>query len=357
MAGFTHRSLAAGHWFTLGSTPGGSFDADWLVVRVAHEWELLEGRSMFRTTAVVLPKATVFRPRTLTPKARALPCTALVTTNSGQEIDCDQYGRVTLQYTWDRHSTSGAQTSSWTRVGQGHTSGSVAIPRQGWEMLVDFEDGAPDKPIILGRLYNAKIPPPSGLPAGKTMTMLQSYSSPGGGGQNLIQMQDSAGSEQISVHAQKDLNLVAGNNKAQKVTTSATSGVAADETISVGANQQVQIGAQDSLTVGGSQTWSVGAVRTKTVSGDETYSTKASRSVSIGAVHVTTTPSSDGATCSGNLSETVGGVYLQAAALGTAISTAGACSLTGGRCQDRSRRLWQVGHDRRRAGVDGRRRC
>jgi type VI secretion system secreted protein VgrG len=321
-------TLAAGHWFTLQQTPAQAFDGDWVVLRVAHVWEQSStSPSTFRTSATLIPKAQVFRPLSITPKPRALPCTALVRCPQGEEIHCDEFGRVRINYIWDRYGASDEKTSGWARVGQMHTSGSAAIPRGGWEVLVDFEDGDPDKPIVLGRLYNGKDPPAQPLPKHKTLSMLRSFSTPGGGGQNEIKMEDGGGGEQISVHAQKDMNLVVANNKDQTITTNATFGVVANEKLTVGANQTVKVGAKDSIKVGGAQTWSVGAVRSKTVSGTEGYEVKGSRTVSIGACHMITTPKSDKCSTSGNLSETVGGFYLAAAALGTSIATAGSCSI------------------------------
>jgi type VI secretion system secreted protein VgrG len=320
--------VAAGHVFSLTDTPGSAFDGDWVAVRVAQSWEQSETEaSVFETRATLIPKTQVFRPLALTPKPRALPCTALVRCPSGEEIHCDEFGRIRLSFIWDRYGAPDEKTSGWARVGQMHTSGSVVIPRSGWEVLVDFEDGDPDKPIVLGRLYNAKDPPAQPLPQAKTTSMLRSFSTPGGGGHNEISMHDGGGKEQIALHAQKDMNLVVANNKDQKITTNATFGVVADEQLTVGANQTVKVGAKDAINVGGAQTWSVGAVRSKTVSGDEGYDVKGSRSVTIGAVHMTSTPKSDSLSTSGSLSETVGGVYLATAALGSSIATAGSCSI------------------------------
>jgi type VI secretion system secreted protein VgrG len=321
--------LSAGHWFTLQGTPQGSFDGDFVAVRVAHEWHQVEGDrpARFASTASVIPRSQLFRPLAVTPRPRALPCTATVSCPAGEEIHCDEFGRVRLQFTWDRYGASDEKTSGWARVGQMHTSGSVAIPRQGWEVFVDFEDGDPDKPVVLGRLYNGKDPPAATLPKSKTVSMLRSFSSPGSGGHNEIRMEDGAAGEEVRMHAQKDLNLVVANNKEKKVTTNATFGVVADEKVKVGANQTVKVDAKDTITVNGSQKWSVGAVRTKTVSGDERHEVQGSRSVSIGAVHVLTTPKSDNTSAQGSLTETVGGAYLEAGALGTSIATAGSCSV------------------------------
>ena len=321
--------LAAGHAFTLTETPGATFDGDWVVTRVTHSWEQSETEaSVFRSNATLIPKSQGFRPLARAPKPRALPCTALVSCPSGEEIHCDEFGRIRVRFMWDRYGAPDAAVDEWASCTKSiDTSGSVVIPRAGWEVLVDFEDGDPDKPVVLGRLYNSKDPPAATLPAAKTVSMLRSFSSPGGGGHNEIRMDDASGTESISVHAQKDMNVVVANNKDQKITTNATFGVVANEDVQVGANQTVKVGAKDDIKIGGAQTWSVGAVRTKTVSGNERYEVKGSRSVTIGALHMTTTPKSDTLSTSGSLSETVGGVYLCAAAMGTSIATAGSTSI------------------------------
>jgi type VI secretion system secreted protein VgrG len=323
--------LSAGHWIKVQDTPAGAFDGEWVVVRVLHEWTAADDEAdtaeRFETRASLLPKTQLFRPLAITPKARALPCTALVRCPTGEEIHCDEFGRVRVSFMWDRHGAPDEKTSGWVRVGQMHTSGSVAIPRSGWEVFVDFEDGDPDKPVILGRLYNPKDPPPAGLPAAKTVSMLRSFSSPGGAGHNEIRTEDASAGEQICMHAQKDLNVVVANNKAKKVTTNATYSVVADESVTVGANHSMEVGAKDDVHVGGTQKWSVSAMRSKTVSGDEKYAVKGSRSVSISAVHMISTPKSDSCETPASLNETVGAVYMEAAALGTSIATAGSCNI------------------------------
>lgn len=329
MHGFVFR-VTAGHVFELDGAPGGH-DGEWAVVDVTHEWEHgNDAEPRLDTVAHVLPSSQRFAPLPRTRKPRALGDLAVVTTPGGEEIHTDKHGRVKVQFHWDRHGSQDDKSSAWVRVGQMHTSGSVVIPRGGWEVMLEFEDGDPDRPIVLGRLYNKAAPPTDSLPGGATNSTLISYSSPGGGGHNEIRMNDGGGGELVNVHAQKDLNLVVANDKQEKVGTTADVGVGVDEEVKVGANETTKVGSKDEVTVGGSQTYQVGAARTKTVSKDEKIDVTGDRSVTIAASHTTTTPQSVEISTQGNLTETVGGSAMEVAAMGVALTVAGSASVTVG---------------------------
>lgn len=319
--------MAAGHSFDL--EEAGDSDGTWVVVSVTHEWEH-DKKTELVTTAEILPQATHYAPPQRTPKPRALGDLAIVTTPSGDEIHTDKHGRIKVQFLWDRYGKQDDKSSGWVRVGQMHTSGSVVIPRGGWEVYVEYEDGDPDRPIVLGRLYNAASPPTDPLPAGKSNSTLLSYSTPGGGGQNEIRMNDGGGGELVNVYAQKDLNLVVANDKTEKVATTSDVGVKVDEKITVGANEKTKIGSNDTLTVGGSQTYKVGAARTKLVSSDENVTVKGDRSITIAASHTTMTPKSVETTTAGNLTETIGGTNTEVSVTGISMSVAGSTSITVG---------------------------
>lgn len=324
-------SLAAGHTFAVTGAPDAALDIEWVVIDVMHAWEETGSQQTFSNSFRLLPKNTTFRPPAVTPRAVVPgPQIATVAGPAGQEIHCDEHGRVKVQFPWDRRGTKDDKSSCWVRVGQMHTSGSVAIPRVGWEVLVEFEDGDPDRPIITGRLYNGKKGPPYPLPARKTVSSLTSASSPGGGGRNEVRMDDGAGAEQYHVYAQKDLNMVTANNKTEKVANNATHSVGADHTLQVGADETLQVGSNHELSIGSSQTWSVGGSRTKTISGNEKLTVKGSRTLSIGGSHTTSTPKAVSETTPAAFSETVGGSCVDAAALGVSVAVAGAASFTVG---------------------------
>lgn len=323
--------MTAGHTFRIVEGPAWT-EREWVVREVVHRWQSPPGgEASYRTDFRLLPNDMPFRPLPRTAKPRAYgPQTAVVTGPPGEEIYCDEFGRVKVQFSFDRHGKQDDKSSSWVRVGQMHTSGSVAIPRIGWEVLVDFEDGDPDRPLVLGRAYNGANRPPTALPGAKTVSSLTSYSSPGGGGFNEIRTDDSAGAEAFSVHAQKDMNVAVANNRDESVTQASTVGVGADQGVDIGANHVVEVGSAEQVTVGGSQSHSVVATRSETVGSNLSLDVGASRSMSVGASHTLLTPLSVDCSVKGSLNETIGGSCVEAAALGVNLAVAGATSITVG---------------------------
>ncbi len=324
-------SLLPGHTFSLSGAKNAELDRAWVICDLETTWDDTRGATHFHNRFRVLPDDAPFRPVQRAPRAVARgPELATVSGPAGEEIHTDEHGRVKVSFPWDRRSTKDDKASFWVRVSQMHTSGSVVIPRIGWEVIVDFEDGDPDKPIVLGRVYNGAYGPPYPLPGAKTVSSMQSKSSPGGTGKNEIRMNDGSGGELYHVHAQKDLNIKVANNLTEKVTTSACVNVGSNQTISVGANETLKVGAGSELKIGSSQTWSVGASRTKTIGGDERIDIGGSRTVTIGGSHTTMTPKSVSASTPASYSETVGGSCIEAAALDVGIAVAGAASISVG---------------------------
>lgn len=168
-----------------------------------------------------IPKATYFRPARITPKPVIPgPQTAIVVGKKGEEIDPDEHGRVRVLFHWDRWVGDAADAqkaiskldtaSAWVRVSQawaGKSWGMINIPRIGQEVIVSFMDGDPDRPLITGRVYNATNKPPYALPDFKTVSTLKTSSSKGGEGFNEIRFEDKAGSEQIFMHGQHNLDI------------------------------------------------------------------------------------------------------------------------------------------------------
>jgi type VI secretion system secreted protein VgrG len=136
--------------------------------------------------------------------------TAIVVGPSGEEIYTDEHGRVKVQFHWDREGKKNENSSCWIRVSQlwaGMGWGAMYIPRIGQEVIVDFLEGDPDRPIITGRVYHGTNKPPYNLPGEKTKSTLKSLSTPGGGGFNEIRIEDKKGEEQIFIHAEKDQDI------------------------------------------------------------------------------------------------------------------------------------------------------
>lgn len=324
-------SLVPGHTFKLVDAPAPELEREWAVRDLEQRWEDTEGQGRLTSVVIALPTGAPLRPSRRAPRAVVPgPQIAKVRGPSGSEIHCDEHGRVKVSFVWDRRSTQDDKSSAWVRVGQMFMSGALAIPRAGWEVLVDFEDGDPDRPIIVGRVYNAIFSPPYKLPDGKTMSALKSQTSPGGGGANEIRMEDSAGSEQVMIHAQKDMNLVVANNRAATVAASEGRVVGSNQDVSIGAGQTVQIGAASELAITGSQRVTVGGSRSKTVGADEKVDVTGARSLSIGGSHTQLTPMSASITTAGSLSEVVGGSCIEAAGMSVSTAVAGAASINVG---------------------------
>lgn len=154
-------------------------------------------------------------PRTIPKPVVQGPQTAIVVGASGDEIHTDQYGRVKCQFHWDRYGAANQDSSCWIRVAQswaGKKWGTLYLPRVGQEVIVDFLEGDPDRPIITGRVYNGVNMPPYTLPDNKTMSTLKSLSSTGGGGFNEFRFEDKKGEEQIFLHAEKNQDIRVKNN-------------------------------------------------------------------------------------------------------------------------------------------------
>jgi type VI secretion system secreted protein VgrG len=141
--------------------------------------------------------------------------TAIVTGPSGEEIHTDKYGRVKVKFHWDRSEATDDTSSCWIRCmtpWSGKTWGMVWLPRVGQEVVVQFEEGDPDRPLIVGMLYNAETMPPYTLPDDKTQGGVKTNSSTGGGGFNELMMEDKAGKELVRFQAERDYQQIVKNN-------------------------------------------------------------------------------------------------------------------------------------------------
>jgi type VI secretion system secreted protein VgrG len=192
------------------------------------------------------------------------PQTALVVGPSGEEIYTDEHGRIKVQFYWDRRSEGNEKSSKWVRVCQpaaGGGYGFCSLPRIGQEVIVEYIDGDPDRPIVTGCVYNGNNKPPYSLPGEKTKSCWKSNSSKGGGGYNEIRMEDSKSSEQIFIHAQKDMDTYieeksctyTGKSYHLKVDENYAEEIKGNMDTIVGKNQNTKIGGSYSLKVTGDE--------------------------------------------------------------------------------------------------------
>jgi type VI secretion system secreted protein VgrG len=212
------RGLFAGGLFELTDCPRSDQNDQYLVVKAnyeivddAYESGAAGDGTHFSVRIEVLNSQERFRAERLTPKPVVQgPQTAIVVGKKGEEIWTDEYGRIKVQFHWDRKGDSDEDSSCWLRVAQvwaGKNWGAMFIPRIGQEVVVEFIEGDPDQPIVTGRVYNGDNMPPYGLPDNKTVSTIKSDSSTGGGGSNELRFEDKKGSEKIYLHGQKDQEI------------------------------------------------------------------------------------------------------------------------------------------------------
>ncbi len=212
-----------GYKFTLSEHFRDSANQDYTLIALRHKGQNSSYRSghtdpfEYSNEFEAIPNSVPFRPPRLGRKpVISSTQTAVVVGKSGEEIWTDKYGRVTVQFYWDREGKADEKSSCWIRVAQGWAGnqwGSIYIPRIGQEVVVSFLDGDPDRPLITGSVYNADQMPPYTLPDEQTKSTVKSYSSKGGGGFNEIRLEDKKGSEQIFIHSQKDIDIRIENDR------------------------------------------------------------------------------------------------------------------------------------------------
>jgi type VI secretion system secreted protein VgrG len=281
------RRFIAGHKFTLADHDDA--DGAYVLVSVEHEATsgTLEGASeetgtfTYTNRFTCVPAALPYRPPRVTPRPFVHGCqTALVVGPAGEEIFTDKYGRVKVQFYWDREGKKDTNSACWVRVASfwaGRQWGAVHLPRIGQEVIVSFLEGDPDRPLVTGSVYNADNMPPYTLPANKTQSGIKSRSTPQGTDDtfNEIRFEDKKDAEQVYVQAQKDLDTLVKNDETRKVWNDRTTVISNNDTRTVGGTDKdgAEIGGNDTITVKkGDRTITVetGNLSTTVSKGDET---------------------------------------------------------------------------------------
>jgi type VI secretion system secreted protein VgrG len=223
------------------------------------------GENHYSNIFYTMPLSLPYRPQPTASKPHVWGCqTAVVVGPAGEEIYTDKYGRVKVQFHWDREGKNNDASSCWIRFASfwaGKAWGAIHIPRIGQEVIVDFLEGDPDKPIIVGSVYNASNLPPFSLPGSKTQSGIKSESSKGGGGYNQILFEDLKGKEEIIIHAQKNMTLkvekdrfieILNDDKA-KITNNRSTEVGVDYKTKVGGKREINAGKEITLETGASK--------------------------------------------------------------------------------------------------------
>jgi len=245
-----------------------------------------ESGSGYENTFVCVPDATHIRPslKHNRPVMRG-PQTAVVVGPAGEEIYTDEFGRIKVQFIWDREGNNDEHSTCFIRVMQtwaGNKWGASFIPRIGHEVVVEFMDGDPDRPIVSGSVYNGKNGPPY---ESKTQSGIKSRSTKGGSASNFneIRFDDKLGAEQLYFQAEKNQDNLVKNNETTSVGNNRTETVGANENITVGSNRTESVGADENITIGANRTESVGANENITVGSNRTENVGASESINIGS--------------------------------------------------------------------------
>jgi len=314
-----HRALATGYTFSLYNYPRGDQNRQYLITGLSYHLKenprvsavapgakgsAAEEGSFQRYELQAQPTSLAFTPPRTTPKPRTTgPQTAVVVGPAGEEIWTDEYGRIKVQFHWDRLGSKDQNSSCWIRVATnwaGPGFGAISIPRIGHEVVVDFLNGDPDYPIVTGCVYNAANMPPWALPANATQSGIKTRSSKGGaagagmkngpGDANAIRFEDKAGAEQLWLHAQKDqLTEVendedkwVGNDRRKTIDRDETSVIHRDRTETVDRDETITVHNNRTERVDHNEKISIGDNRNEDVGIDENISIGKNRSKTIG---------------------------------------------------------------------------
>ncbi|EHT6851051.1 type VI secretion system tip protein VgrG, partial [Escherichia coli] len=259
------RTLMTGFTFTLENYPTAEVNREYLLVQTTlfiqdnaqHSGQ--EQHFSYSTSFELHPTSEVYRPqRTLSKPHTKGPQSAIVTGPTGQEIWTDKYGRVKVQFGWDRYGKNDENSSCWVRVSYpwaGKGFGGIQIPRIGQEVLVDFKNGDPDLPIIVGRTYNQDTMPPWGLPGAATQSGFYSHTIGGGPtNANALRFEDKTGGEEIWLHAEKDQRIEVNNNESHWVGNNRLKVIDKTETAIIGEKRSLTVQTDDTSLAGRNKT-------------------------------------------------------------------------------------------------------
>ena len=284
------RGIATGALFTLAGHPREDQNREFLVtgadteiVGVDYATGGTASGTEFRCTFTAVGKEHSYRAPRITRKPFVQgPQTAMVVGKAGEEIWTDKYGRIKVQFHWDRDGKTDEKSSCWVRVQQGWAGkgwGMMFVPRIGMEVVVSFLEGDPDQPLVTGCVYNSDAMPPYALPGEQTKSTIMSNVSKGGGGYNELRFEDKKDSEEIYVQAEKDYNRVVKNNDTLKVGFEKKD--KGDQTIAICNDQSLDVGNDRKVHVTNDQTVAIDHDLTTTVKNDETRTVTNNQSVKV----------------------------------------------------------------------------
>jgi type VI secretion system secreted protein VgrG len=265
--------------------------ASYTLTSTQHGTGAADAEQDFLCSFVAIDSKRPFRTTATTPKPHvAGPQTAIVVGPKDEEIWTDKYGRVKVQFHWDRKSSKDEKSSCFVRVSQvwaGSGWGAMHVPRIGQEVIIDFLEGDPDRPIITGRVYNGANKPPY-VPADNspsaTKSTIRSHSTKGGGPDNYneLSFEDKKGEEEVGLQAERNLKILVKNDEHREVKNDRTKDIGHDETTTVGNNRTETVGKEEDITIGGGRTENVAKDEDITIGGGRTESVTKDESITIG---------------------------------------------------------------------------
>ena len=292
--------LQPGLSFTLTGHPRDDLNVHWRVNSVVHKGSQftslqeeaagIDQSTRYEQTAQLVPGRTEWRPPPLDKPRVDGPHMATVVGPPGEEIYCDEWGRVKVSFPWDRESNNDEFSSCWVRVSQGWAGGSwgsMAIPRIGQDVVIQYVNGDPDQPMITGRTYCGNQLPPYDLPDHKTRMTIKSQTHKGDGF-NELRFEDELGRQEVFIHAEKDQNNVVKHNETTFVGNDRSERVDHNETISIGDHRTEDVGKNETISIGANRSVTIGANKTETIALAKALTIGAGYQVSVGAAMNTT---------------------------------------------------------------------
>jgi type VI secretion system secreted protein VgrG len=316
------RGVSVGSLFTLDGFAREDQNREHLILAASYDLQFSDYEAMpdgagtsYRCSFVSMSSEQQFRPKRITPKPFVQgPQTAVVVGPAGDELYKDDYGRVKVQFHWDRYGKRDENSSCWIRVAQmwaGKGWGSVSTPRIGHEVIVEFLEGDPDQPIIIGSVHNAEnMPPHGGVVSGLKSNTHK------GAGYNEMSMDDTAGTEKITIHGQFDMNTTIEHDQTSTIHNNRTDTIDVDDSETVGGNQTQHVVKNQTInvdvnrqeTVGGTETMTITGHRSETVNGGEDVTVTGSRTHTVNGAQATTISLAEAHTVGGGRAHTVGAV-------------------------------------------------
>jgi len=316
------RGAIPGYCFTLKKHPVAEHNREFTIVSTEYrvrnnEYEsghnTLSKEADFHVKVSAMPSDRQYRApsnKFKMPRAHG-PDTAVVVGPSGSEIHTDKYGRIKVHFHWDRYGKKDGNDSCWMRVSYpsaGSNFGGINIPRVGQEVIIDYEHGDPQRPLVTGCVYNAEQMPPWDLPANKTQSGLMSRSTLGGTSSNFnaMRFEDAKGQEEMWLHAEKDRKVDVKNDDTTWIGNNRTETVDANETITIKGSRTETVSGDETISIGGNRTESVSGNETIAVSGDRTRTVQGAETVAVTGDRTKTVAANETDSIAQNLTVSVG---------------------------------------------------